>query len=179
MLGWPTKGKKRMIKAKHHFKAQYSPGIFHASTSSWKHDLWYESARLYDDIYIFKMDMLLDIHVRMKRRILNVEWEVAVGEAKKDLLRLQECCMQRICWITEDTEFLRFTYMITLVQIQNNKSTWLHKSPPVICKSVTGSVTVLYCLWRKSRRSMRFKDQDGPSFLWRELFLQYFAHRLC
>lgn len=62
--------------------------------------------------------MLLHVYVRLKKSILNMEWEVANGrsdvrETKTGLLHLQERCIQRrICQITEDTlEFLSFLYM--------------------------------------------------------------------
>ena len=41
--------------------------------------LWYESTHLYVHNYIFKMDMLLHIYVRMRKSILNMEREVANG----------------------------------------------------------------------------------------------------
>lgn len=82
-------------------------------------------------------------------------------ETQAGLLRLQEPCVQRICWITEDTlEFLAFKHIDVDCTGPNEKQQRDVVAQIVICTSVTGSVTAL-CV-KQSLETKQEHQELGP-----------------
>lgn len=96
-------------------------------------------------------------------------------ETQAGLLHLQEPCVQRICWITEDTlEFLAFKHIDVDCTGPNEKQQRDVVAQIVICTSVTGSVTAL-CVkqsleTKQEHQELGTRIQDAPSFLGGDFF---------
>lgn len=146
-------GKKTTTNAKHHLKAQYFTWKFHLGECV---NICKKTCGMNQHI-----DVLIFTNLKWVCCSMSMSgWKRASWSEKLLVVALLQgkprpvCCIcrnvvsrgefaesQKTCW----SFLVSCTCMLTaLVQIKNNKSMWLHKSSPVICKSVIGSVTMYF-----------------------------------